>query len=200
MTFELLAQVVFTLIWAFALLLGMVHNSIVERSAVLAILALAATVIGLFLIVRAGASGRLWSLASRFARRSGLAGTRSVGEPPALYRPGAGQMFRSTLWHLLSWLFGVVETFAGLRALGLHASLRQATVVEGVGQIVRTAGFAVPGALGVQEGGLVLVCGLLGIAPASAIALSLLRRIRELALGLPGLVVWHRLETLSRRP
>jgi hypothetical protein len=49
----------------------------------------------------------------------------------------------------------------------------------------------VPGALGVQEGGNILVCGLVGIGPQAAIELSLLKRIREVALGVPGLLAWQ---------
>ncbi len=55
----------------------------------------------------------------------------------------------------------------------------------------RSAGFAVPGALGVQEGGLIVVCGLFGIHPDMAIALSMLKRLRELVIGIPGLIAWQ---------
>ena len=194
LTLELAAQVIFTLV-AFALLLTMVHDKTVERLAVMATLMLTASVLGMLVLMRTAAAGRLRRLLAGFGRRTGLIAAKpSAGEPRAAARASDGQLIRSTLWHLLSWTFGGLETLAGLRALGLHAGPREAMVVEGLGQIIRAAGFAVPGALGVQEGGLVLVCGLFGIAPAGAIALSLLRRIRELALGLPGLLVWHRLE------
>jgi hypothetical protein len=33
-----------------------------------------------------------------------------------------------------------------------------------------------------------------GVAPPQALALALIHRIRELILGLPGLLVWHRME------
>ena len=51
-----------------------------------------------------------------------------------------------------------------------------------------------PVALGVQEGGYVVVCGLLGVQPEIAIALSLAKRLRDLVLGVPGLLLWHRTE------
>lgn len=111
----------------------------------------------------------------------------------ALYRqplrllPAAG-------WHLASWLLGGVETYAALHVLGLQAAFREAMIVEGLGQAVRSVGFLVPGALGVQEGGYLLICGMFGIPPQPALAVSLIRRLRELALGLPGLAVWQRLE------
>ncbi|MDX6769446.1 MAG: TIGR00374 family protein, partial [Elusimicrobiota bacterium] len=67
--------------------------------------------------------------------------------------------------------------------------------LESLGQAVRAAAFAIPGALGVQEGGYLVLGGLLGIAPDTALALSLTKRFRELVLGLPGLLVWQLLPT-----
>jgi hypothetical protein len=43
----------------------------------------------------------------------------------------------------------------------------------------------------VQEGGYVVVGSLLGIPGDAAFALSLISRVRELILGIPGLVVWQ---------
>jgi hypothetical protein len=54
--------------------------------------------------------------------------------------------------------------------------------------------FPVPGALGVQEGGYVVVGSLLGIPGDAAFALSLIARVRELILGIPGLVAWQVIE------
>ena len=110
-----------------------------------------------------------------------------------LYR-NPRRLWSSCGYHLVSWLLGTVETMAGLYVLGVDAGLREALIIESLGQAVRSAGFAVPGALGVQEGGYILICGLLGISPQSAIELSLLRRIREVVLGVPGLIAWQRIE------
>jgi hypothetical protein len=74
------------------------------------------------------------------------------------------------------------------------AGLREALLLEGLGQAVRSAAFAVPGALGVQEGGYVLIGGMFGLSPQLALALSLIKRVRELLLGLPGLAAWQLLE------
>jgi hypothetical protein len=52
----------------------------------------------------------------------------------------------------------------------------------------------VPGAIGVQEGGYVVLGPLFGIAPETMLALSLLKRARDLALGVPALLLWQGLE------
>lgn len=102
-----------------------------------------------------------------------------------------GRLWASGAAHLASWLFGALETWAALHVLGVEAGLAEALVVESLSQAVRSVGFAVPGAIGVQEGGFVLACGLFGIPAEQAIALALVRRIRDVALGLPGVVAWR---------
>lgn len=93
--------------------------------------------------------------------------------------------------HLAAWLLGVAETWATLWAMGLDAGLAAAFVIESLGMAARSAGFIVPGALGVQEGGLVVVAGLYGIPADAAIALSMVKRARELVVGVAGLVMWQ---------
>jgi putative membrane protein len=114
----------------------------------------------------------------------------------ALYRQRR-PILSSGGYHLLAWVLGGVETYAALRILGVAAGAREAIVIEALGHAARAAGFLIPGALGVQEGGYLLVCAMFGIGPQTALALSLIRRARELILGLPGLLVWHRMEVSS---
>src|SRR5207244_728287 len=61
-------------------------------------------------------------------------------------------------------------------------------------QAVRGAAFAVPVALGAQEGGLIALCGLFNIPAEAALALSLVKRFADLGVGVPGLLLWHRIE------
>ena len=53
------------------------------------------------------------------------------------------------------------------------------------------AAFLVPGALGAQEGGFLLVGTLLSLPAEGALALALTRRVRELAFGIPGILAWQ---------
>jgi putative membrane protein len=93
--------------------------------------------------------------------------------------------------HLGSWVLGTLETWAALRILGVEAGLAEVLVIESLSQVVRSFGFLVPGAIGIQEGGFVLACGIFGISPDQALALALLRRFRDVTLGLPGIVAWR---------
>ena len=113
------------------------------------------------------------------------------------------RLMASGCWHMLAWFVGIGEVWLALRLLGHPVDVRTALLFETLGQAIRTGAFAVPGALGIQEGGYILVGGVLGIEPGVALGLSLARRVRELLLGLPGLASWqastiHR--ALRRRP
>jgi len=97
----------------------------------------------------------------------------------------------SGVWHVLSWLLGAGEIWLALRFLGHPVGLATAVVIESLAESVRTAAFTVPGALGVQEGGFLVLGRLFGLTPDVALALSLAKRVREVALGVPGLVAWQ---------
>ncbi len=98
------------------------------------------------------------------------------------------------LHHSISWLLGAVEICLALHFLGHDVSLAKGLVIESLSQAVKATGFIVPGALGVSEGGFVVVGALLGLAPPVSIALALIKRLREIGLGLPALATWQWLE------
>jgi uncharacterized membrane protein YbhN (UPF0104 family) len=78
--------------------------------------------------------------------------------------------------------------------MGYDIDFRAAIAIEGLAQAARGAAFMVPGAVGVQEGGLIVLCGLYGVPADAALALSLLKRAADLCVGGPGLIAWHYLE------
>ncbi|MBY0277851.1 lysylphosphatidylglycerol synthase domain-containing protein, partial [Candidatus Binatia bacterium] len=94
-------------------------------------------------------------------------------------------------WHLASWLAGAGEVWLALYFLGHPVDVGTALLLESLGQAVRAAAFAVPGALGVQEGGFVVLGAALGIGAETCLALSIAKRAREILLGVPGLVAWQ---------
>jgi uncharacterized protein (TIRG00374 family) len=106
------------------------------------------------------------------------------------YRTAPGRLALSIAFHLVAWLLGAVETWLILRFLGAPVSLTTATVIEAFGAAVRFATFLVPASLGALEGGFVVTFAALGLGSTTAIAFSLVRRMREaLWVGL-GLVVF----------
>lgn len=101
------------------------------------------------------------------------------------------QLAVAGLWRLLGWFIGAGEVWIALYFLGYPVGLLEALLLESLGQAVRASAFAIPGALGVQEGGYLLLGSLLGLGPEVSLALSLSKRVRELLLGLPVLVYWQ---------
>jgi len=93
--------------------------------------------------------------------------------------------------HLLAWVLGSIETWAVLNALGVPATPLQAFTIESLGMAARSAGFAIPAALGAQEGGFALAAAALGLPIGPALALSLVKRMRETLVGLVGLTLWR---------
>ena len=99
-----------------------------------------------------------------------------------------GVVTASFFLSLVGWVVGTGEVYLILHFLGTPISWRDALLLESLGQAIRGAGFAIPGALGVQEGGYLLLAPLAALGPDTALALSLAKRARELLLGVPGLL------------
>ena len=156
-------------------------------------LALAAVAAGGFLLAqRFGLLRLLEMLTDRIARQfPGLANVSLTGlhaGVAAIYRRGR-VLSAATLLHVLSWSLGTIETWIILYALGVPASLPQALVIESLGMAARTAGFAIPGALAVQEGGFALAALSAGLPESAGLSLSLVKRAREILVGLAGMVL-----------
>ncbi len=100
--------------------------------------------------------------------------------------------------HFGGWIVGTLEVYLCLHFMGYPVDFMQALVIESLAQAVRGAAFAVPGALGAQEGGLIALCGLFNIPAEAALALSLVKRFADLGVGLPSLLLWHRIESRLR--
>ena len=198
-TMEVLTQILFTLI-GLALLVLLVGESGVPRyvlgGVALTLVAAAGVVAG----QRFGMAGRLERGIMRLSQRFGWTSPGAIAgldaNLRALYR-APGPLLLACFHHSMSWLLGGIEVCLALRLLGHGVGFAEGMVIESLGQALRGAGFAVPGAIGVAEGSFVIVCHLFGLAPEVAIALSLMKRLREVALGVPALFAWHLLE---RRP
>ncbi|MDB6144171.1 MAG: hypothetical protein JWP80_3215 [Pseudomonas sp.] len=97
-------------------------------------------------------------------------------------------------WQFAGFLLGTVETWLALKMLGYSVTVWDAIALEAVTQALRHIIFIVPAGLGVQEGGLILFGSLIGVPPDASLALSLVKRLREVGFGLPALISWHWLE------
>jgi putative membrane protein len=111
----------------------------------------------------------------------------------ASYRAGPVILVASVL-RLIAWAVEAAEIWLVMQALGQPLGIIDAFILESLSSGVRGAAFIVPSGLGALEGGLVMLGALFGLPPETALAISLSKRVRELALGLPGLFVWNWIE------
>lgn len=100
-------------------------------------------------------------------------------------------------WQLVGWVAGAGEVWLALLFLGHGVSVADAVIVEAVIQAVSSSAFIVPGALGVQEGGFLVIGGIIGLPAELALALALVRRARDIIIFLPALLAWQ--VSLGRR-
>lgn len=91
-----------------------------------------------------------------------------------------------------------IETAIALTLLGHPRGIVEVIVLESLGQAVRGGSFLIPAGLGVQEGAYIVLAKALGLPPEVGLAVSLLKRGREVLVGAPALVVWH-LDELRRK-
>ncbi len=101
-------------------------------------------------------------------------------------------------WQLAAWVLGAGEIWLALHFLGHPRGVLDAIVIEALIQAISSAAFMIPAALGVQEGGFLLIGALLGIDGATALALATARRLRDVIVFFPGLLAWQRAEARAR--
>ena len=101
------------------------------------------------------------------------------------------------VWRWIGWVVGAGEIWIAAWALGAPVTIWDAIILESTLQLVRGVAFIVPAALGVQEGALLGLGIAFGMGPEMGLALSLVRRVRDLGLGIPGLIAWQFAEGFS---
>jgi putative membrane protein len=196
-TLQTFAQILFALLGV--LLLGARAGGVSEQTlrsmALIASGFLALQIVGFYYLQRRGFFSKLLRLVHRLAGSQKWPGLmiQAAAIDTAVHETysRSGAVALSFLASLVGWLVGAGEVYLILLYMGHPVSWVTALLLESLGQAVRGAAFAVPGALGVQETGYVLLAPLAGLPPEVALALSLAKRVRELLLGLPGLLYLH---------
>jgi putative membrane protein len=103
------------------------------------------------------------------------------------------------VWQTLQSLGTAAELWIALRLMHAPISLWAAFVFDALLQALSSAAFFVPGNIGLQEGGFVLIGSAFGLNPATALALAGSRRIRDLLVFVPGLVACQHAESVIGR-
>ena len=112
----------------------------------------------------------------------------------AIYRRRE-RVFSNFVLHLACWIASTLEAWVALRFAGASLGFATVLVIESLLYAARSVAFAVPNAVGVQEGAYILLGASFGLTPETALALSLLKRARDLTIGVPTLVTWQLVES-----
>lgn len=101
--------------------------------------------------------------------------------------------------HLLGWFGKGLGNWVAFRLLGSDLDLMGALAIEGLLHIVMATAVLIPGYAGVQEAGYVALGSVFGVPPEIALGVSLLRRARDIAIGIPILLIWQLIEVRRLR-
>ncbi len=193
-TVSVLTQIVFTLTGL--ALLAIFHGGSNLAGPTLLATVIATVVVSVFFFVqRIGLFRMFGLLAAKLTRVSGcdrlLQHCETLDDDIRALYARRRAVLVSCLWTMGVWATCAVEVWIALRALGRPVGYIDAYILESMTQGVRSAMFLVPGALGVQEGGYLIVGAALGIPGETAMALAMIRRVRELAWSAPGVIAWQ---------
>ena len=189
---EMVAQIVFALAGLAILLALKPHappNASLTRGIAIGVV-VAGAAAALFLLLQqrglaalAGWIGRYFPKAGAWLEslHSGLAEIRASP-------PGLAVCFAV---HLTGWLGTALWAWLALHLIGRPIPFVFVFAIEAILYAIRSAAIIVPGAIGVQEATYALLGPLFGVAAPTGIALSLLKRARDVALGVPILLAWQ---------
>ena len=106
----------------------------------------------------------------------------------AFYSESPGRFAISATWCFLGWCGGLLETWIVLRLLSPGSGWAAAFAIEGLSMTLNNVFLFIPGRIGSAEGIRMGVFVLLGLPAAQGAAYGLLRRGRELAWTVPGVL------------
>jgi putative membrane protein len=198
-TVEVVAQLVYTLAGVLILVdhLGLGPRRAPLLHLLLAGLALTACVVCGFIVIQTRGLGSIEQLVHRLVPTAG----RRAAAISRVVRTAYGRPKRLCAGlglHLCAWFATSVGAWITLRFMGRPLPMLSVIALESLLFAIRNAAFMAPGALGVQEGAYALLGPLFGLPAEAALALSLLKRARDIAIGVPALLSWQFVE--ARRP
>jgi putative membrane protein len=199
-TAEFLAQIAFA---ALGLIILLAHAPGHELGwpAALGLALLAACGAG-FVVAQNGA-GRLFAALGTRIAGDRLAGARGhvedmEAELRAMYG-ATGRLATGFALHLLGWIGTGAAGWITLRVLGVEISFTEALAIEALLAVIAAMAFLVPLSAGVQEAGYIGLGALFGVPAEMALATSLIRRARDLVIGVPILLIWQLVEVRRLR-
>lgn len=148
-------------------------------------------IVGMIVLQRKGAGWAEEIIRRRFPKvRKGITLHQSIHE---LYSSRL-RLAGAALLHLLGWISAGGGTFFAFRMAGGRIGILDALALESLLSTLRSLAVFVPAGIGVQEAGYAMLAPIFGLPSELGITVSLLRRAREITLGVPALIYWQFVE------
>jgi putative membrane protein len=195
MTTELAAQLLFTLSGVAVLLF--VLSDLPIRSSIMPLAIGGVSGMAVIIAVLAFAQRPMLRIAGNLGARllpgSITAMAAVQAQLDAIYRDPR-RVITAFILNLLAWIASAAGAWIALRFMGLTTPLWAVITLEALIFTLRSVAFFIPGAVGVQEATYALIGPIFGVPPTTALAVSLLKRARDLVIGVPALVIWQAME------
>jgi glycosyltransferase 2 family protein len=156
-------------------------------------LVLAAVAGGLFLALQRYGQWVTRRLAARLFPGAVAATAPVAAGLDAIYRSRV-RVGLSLAIHFAGWVTSAIGTWIAFRLIGARADLAAVIAIESLVCATRSAAFLIPNALGVQEAAYAVLAPLFGVGAEFGLAVSLLKRARDIAVGVPILLIWQAME------
>jgi putative membrane protein len=194
-TAEMLAQIAFTLVGIVILTASLPQDRMalsVTGSAVLGLISLFAVCAAFAALQRYG-SALSRKLILRLFPGAVPVAESTISYIRQLYRRPSGLVL-SVVLHFGGWVASAVSTWMALFLMGVHSRAWDVLAIESLVCAARSVGFWVPNGLGIQEVAFAAVMPLFGIGAEIGLAVSVLKRARDIAVGALILLLWQCLE------
>jgi putative membrane protein len=189
---ELLAQLGFTIIGV-VLLIGRLAGKPGEASeigAAVAGLGVTAVSTSALVILQRRGLGIITGFLARIAPGAAAAAKETAVLIEGLHRR-PGRLALAVCLHLLAWASSAFGVWLALDVAGVRISPLAVIGLEALVLAARSAMFIAPMGIGVQEASYAILGPLFGLSPDIAVALSLIKRARDLIIGAPVLLIWQ---------
>ncbi|MDP9007238.1 MAG: lysylphosphatidylglycerol synthase domain-containing protein [Pseudomonadota bacterium] len=148
---------------------------------------------GVFLALQRHGHGLIDKLTARVLPNA-LGRTATVSAAlNSIYRSRA-RVGVSLVIHFVGWIASAIGVWIAFRLIGTPVDLTSVLALESVVSATRSAAVFIPHALGAQEAAYAVLSPLFGVGPEVGLAVSLLKRARDITLGVPILLIWQAVE------
>jgi putative membrane protein len=156
-------------------------------------LVIAAALVSGFIFAQRRGLAPLERLAQRIAPKAAAQSAEINRVIEAAYRQPA-RLWAAVAVHIGCWIGGALGTWLILWLIDRPLPLLSVIAIESLMFAIRNAAVVVPNGLGVQEGAYAVLGPLFGLPAEAALALSLLKRGRDIVIAIPMLLTWQVIE------